>query len=122
MTENLTPRKRKAIEALLTTCDTTRAAQAAGVSRDTVYRWMREEAFKNALKEGAAEALEGLSRNLVQLGDKAIKALAAALDDSTAGTNIKVRAADVILSRLLQLRELVDLENRVAELEKAARK
>lgn len=118
----MTPRKRKAIEALLTTCDTTKAAAAAGVSRETVYRWMHEPVFRDALKEGAAEALEGLSRALVQLGDKAAKALGAALDDGTTAAGVKVRAADVILGRLLQLKELVNLEERVSELEKAVRK
>ena len=122
MSENLTPRKRKAIAALLTTCDTTQAAQVAGVSRVTIYKWMRDQAFKDALKAGAAEALESLSRSLVTLGDKAVKALGAALDDTAAGASVKVRAADVILSRLLQLKELIDLESRVTELERTVQK
>ncbi|MBE3143368.1 MAG: hypothetical protein IMZ61_05515 [Planctomycetes bacterium] len=122
MSENLTPRKRKAIEALLTTCDTTQAAQAAGVSRVTIYKWMRDQAFKDALKAGAAEALESLSRSLVSMGEKAVKTLEEALTYDLKAPGARVRAADVILSRLLQLRELVDLENRVSELEKAVRK
>jgi phage terminase small subunit len=118
MSENLTPKKQKAIAALLTSWDTTQAAQAAGVSRETIYKWMKEEPFKQALKEGAAVAMEGLSRSLVTLGDKAVKALSDALEgDSPLQAGARVRAADIVLSRLLALRELVDLEARITELE-----
>lgn len=121
MPENLTPRKRKAIEALLTTCDTTKAAQAAGVSRDTVYRWLKQEVFKNALEAGAKEALESLSRSLVSISSKAIETLEAALAYDIKAPSTRVRAADVILGRLLQLKELVNLEERVSELERTVR-
>jgi phage terminase small subunit len=121
MAENLTYRQRKAVEALLSTTDTTQAALAAGVSRETVYRWMRDPAFRDALKAGAAEALEALSRSLVRLSDKAIKTLEDALTYDLKAPGARVRAADVILGRLLQLKELVDLEGRVSDLERMAR-
>ena len=35
--------------------------------------------------------------------------------------SVRVRAADIVLARLLQLRELVDLDARVAALEARAR-
>ena len=120
MSENLTPRQRKAVEALLTCCDTSQAAEAAGVSRETVYRWMREPAFREALQEATREALEGLSRELVRLGVKAVQALVEVLDGPEAAA-ARVRAADVILGRLLQARELIDMETRLAELERKAK-
>ena len=40
-----------------------------------------------------------------------------AMQEDDARTSTKVRAADIVLSRLLQLRELVDLEARVKKLE-----
>lgn len=118
MNENLTPKQRRAVEALLTNWDTTQAAQAAGVSRDTLYRWMREERFRAALNDATRQALEGLSRSLIVLGDKAARTLEEALDAFQTPTGAKVRAADIVLSRILQLRELVDLEARVTELER----
>ncbi len=75
MPENLTPKQRKAIESLLTNCDTTQAAKAAGVSRETLYRWQREELFRAALNDATRQALEGLSRSLIVLGDAAVNAL-----------------------------------------------
>ena len=49
MLENVTPKKRRAVEALLTNPDVTQAAKAAGVSRNTLYRWMKEPDFMVAV-------------------------------------------------------------------------
>ena len=119
MMENLTPRQRKAIENLLTTGNIREAADSAKVSRETIYKWMKAPAFRDALKEGSREALERLSRALMSLGDKAVKALEDALDDPESKASAKVRPADVILGRLLQLKELADLEERISALEAA---
>ena len=118
MSENLTPKRRKAIESLLTTGDIAAAARAAGVSRQTLYTWLREADFRAALQSAETAALESLSRALVRLGDKATATLDSAMSDDLAALPVKIRAADIVLSRLLQLRELVDLEARVTELER----
>ena len=118
MPKNLTPRKRKALEALLTSGDISQAANTAGVSRDSVYRWLRDPDFQGAMTEGTQAALQGLSQSLLTLGAAAAKTLQAALEDTTAPLAVKLRAADIVLTRLLQMRELVDLDKRLTELEK----
>ena len=118
MSENLTPRKRKAIETLLTSGDVTQAARAAGVSRETLYRWLKAPDFQAALNDSTRQALESLSRTLVTLGEKAADTLRQALEDSTLAPGARVRAADIVLARILQLRELVDIETRLAKLER----
>ena len=117
MTEKVTPKKRKAVEALLTKADIKKAAEAAGVSRKTLYRWLKDADFLAALAEAEAEALATLSRTLVALGDQAVAVLRDAMRDSTAPINARLRAADMVLSRLLQLRELVNLDRRLSNLE-----
>lgn len=117
MSEKVTTRQRKAIRALLEHGDIGSAAKAAGVTRQTLYRWRKQERFKRALAEAEKEALESLSRALVRLGEKATATLEEAMDGAEKEST-KVRAADIVLSRLLQLRELVTLEERVSELEK----
>jgi phage terminase small subunit len=118
MVKKVTPRQLKAIETLLTTGDKTEAAKTAGVSRKTIYRWLKQDAFKQALAEAEAEALDALSRELVALGSKATATLKGAMTGNTPAAT-KVRAADIVLARLLQLRELVTLETRVLALEQA---
>ncbi len=119
MSENLTlsAKQRRAIEALLTCGAVSQAAIAAGVSRPTLYRWLHDANFQAALREAEKEAIEGLSRSLVTLGSKAASTLDGAMDTATDG--VRVRAADVVLARLLQLKELVNLEGRVTALEKS---
>ncbi len=116
----LSPKQRKAVAALLTTGDATAAAQAAGIARDTLYRWMGQPLFLEAVRTAEAQALDDLSRMLVRLGRTAAGTLAKAMSDAATPVATKVRAADATLGRLLQLRELATLEARVAELERAA--
>ena len=121
---NLTPgdlpaRQRRAVAALLTAGDVTSAARETGVSRETLHRWLRQPAFLAAVREAEADALDELSRSLVRLGRSAAGTLEAAMGDATAPWATRVRAADAVLGRLLQLRELATLEARVAELERS---
>jgi hypothetical protein len=79
------------------------------VSRQGLYRWLGEPVFAVVLREAEAMALDGLSRTLVRLGDKAAGALEAALDDEAAPHSVKLSAADVVTGRLLQVGELVTM-------------
>ena len=111
----LSPAKRRAIAALLFEKTLQDAAQAAGVSRKTLQRWSRQPDFIAAMKETERAALADVSRALIRLAGLASSALEDALQDED--IRIRVRAADIVLSRLLQLRELVDLDERVSKLE-----
>ncbi len=117
--QQLTPKQRRAVEALLTTGEVSAAAKEAGVARDTLYRWMQQAPFLEAVRAAEARALDDLSRVLVRLGRTAAGTLAKAMGDSAAPYPTRVRAADAVLGRLLQLRELATLEARVAELERS---
>ncbi len=116
----LTPKQRKAVETLLATGEVAAAAREAGVSRDTLHRWLKQPLFVQAVREAESKALDDLSRLLVRLGRTAAATLAKAMGDPVAPYPTRVRAADAVLGRLLQLRELATLEARVAELERAA--
>jgi hypothetical protein len=114
--KKLTPGQRKAIESLLTTGTVAAAALNANVNRGTIYRWMADEFFVHELRQAEREAVEGLSRALAGLGDLAASALRDALD-SRQKITVRLRAAEIVTDRLLKIRELVDLEARLAELE-----
>jgi len=119
-TTELTSKQRRAVEALLTTGEVSGAADAAKVSRDTVYRWLKQPVFAAAVREAEMRALDDLSRVLVRLGRTAAGTLAKAMTDPETAAATRVRAADATLSRLLQLRELATLEARVQALEAQA--
>jgi len=115
----LTPKQRRCIAALVETGDIQAAAEATGCSRTTVYAWMRQAPFTAALRDAEGDALRALTRGLLALGKRATGAIVDVLDDPDANVSTRLRAADIVLARLLQLRELVDLESRVTALEAA---
>jgi hypothetical protein len=116
--ENLTTKQRKAIECLLTRGDTTSAATEAGISRQTLYLWLKQDDFKKALEAGTAEALESLSRALIGLGGKAASTLDDILSDRTTPYSASLRAVEIVIGNILRLRELITLEQRVSVLER----
>jgi hypothetical protein len=118
--QQLSPKQRKAVEALLTTGEVKAAAVEAGIHRDTLHRWLKEPVFLDAVRQAEAAALDELSRSLVGLGRTAVATIANAMSDPVTPVATRVRAADVALGRLLQLRELAQLEARVQALEQTA--
>ena len=105
MIENETPKKispsqRKGIEALLTEGSLLAAAEAAGVTRGTLYRWLKDPAFTEALRAAEAEAIAALSRSLAGLGESAAAAFRDALDPGQKIT-VRLRAAEALTDRLL---------------------
>ena len=114
----LSIKKQRAIETLATSGNVAEAARAANVSRKTLYRWLRQSDFTEALEVAAQESLANLSRELVRLGAQSVTTLEEAMTDTESAASTKVRAADVVLARLLQLRELVSIESRLTALEK----
>lgn len=116
----ITPRQSIAIERLLNGGTVQGAADAAGVSRKTVYKWLSIPAFQEAINSAQAEAMARLSRALIALGGSAIETLGETMSDKTQPPAVRVRAADIVTNRLLTMRESVEFEARLAELEKQA--
>jgi hypothetical protein len=122
MSENqtLSPKQRKALEGLLQTGEVAHSASVAGVTRDTIYRWMKQPAFASAVREAEADAIDEVSRVLIRLSRSAVGTLAQAMAERDAPIGPRIRAADITLNRLLQVRELAVLEDRLTALEQAA--
>lgn len=108
-------RQRRAIEALLTGQTITDAADHAGVTRQTVTRWLAQPEFKSALAEAQSAALAAFGAGLVGLSESALQVLAEAMTDER--TANRLRAASIHANSLLRIAELVDLAARVEALE-----
>ncbi|MFM8320970.1 MAG: transposase family protein [Chloroflexota bacterium] len=115
----LTPRQQRTIAALLQARNVSDAARMAGVGERTLYRWMGDPLFRAALASAEGDAIDQATRRLVGLQDGAIDLLQAMLEDPTAAAAVRLRAAQSVLDYLLKLRELRDVEARLAALEKA---
>lgn len=110
--------KQSAIRALLQTKTVTEAAALAGVGERTLFRWLADSDFRAALATAEGELLDAAQRRLLALQGKAIDTLDALLaPESEVSHAVQLRAAQVVLDSLLKLRELRDLEERLAALE-----
>jgi hypothetical protein len=116
MTERpLTPKQRAFLSSLLVHGEVKRAAEEAGCGRDSAHRWLKDPGFQTALRE--ADAIKEVSRGLVRLSKTALKVFELAMRDPGAPIGTRLRAADMTLNRLIQLRELAELEDRLTALE-----
>jgi transposase-like protein len=117
----LTTKQRAALAALLAGGSYTDAAKAASVHPNRLTAWMKDKAFVDALHQAEGERLQGVTRSLLALADKAAGAIESVLDDPGALDSSKIRAADVVLGRLLQIKELAELEERIRKLEEGTK-
>lgn len=117
MGENVTPKQMVALAALVSSGSVQEAAKAAGVATKTVHAWLYQPAFKAALRQMELDALESFSRSLVALAELTATAIRDGLTDES--ITVRLRAAGMVLDGILRTRELLTLEQRVAELEAA---
>jgi len=118
----ITPRQQRLIASLLTERSQMQACKAAEVSASCFYRWLREDpAFVDALTTAQRETsaiVAGVIRRLACIAPKAINALEDALDDPLAKPGERTQAANVALTRLADLREKIEFDERMVEIEK----
>lgn len=112
----LSPKQLAAIQALLSNRSVADACKAAKIGRTTMDRWLKQEVFQAELSAATTKAIESIIRNVVSISNLSIDTLKQAMTDSATPPGVKVRAASVVLGRLVQLRE-IGLENRLSDLE-----
>ncbi len=111
----LTARQAKFLPILLASPTYTQACKAGRVSRDTLYAWLREPAFKAELErqrgELVAQGLGLLSQSVV----KAVETLVGFLDAGDG--RLRRLAARDILDQHAKFRELDELTRRIETIE-----
>jgi hypothetical protein len=99
-TELLSPAQTKAMAALLSGKSVTAAAEAAGVGRETLHRWLREDpAFQAAVGSGKAELLDAARAELRAMASEAVGTLRDLMSPN-APPAIRLKAASAILEML----------------------
>lgn len=113
----LSPTQRRAVDALMASRNVADAAKVAGVGLRTLWRWMKQPAFMAALNQAQADALNTTIRLLSVSSVDAVNVLTDTMKDEAATDGARLRAADVMLSRLVALKQTVDFETRLVALE-----
>jgi hypothetical protein len=111
-----------AVLALLSSRNLDEAARVAGVTTRTLYRWMKEPEFDAAYREAKRSAFSQSVARLHQMASAAVMTLGKIMIDSNAPASTRVRAADCVLNHTTKAVELEDLEGRLSELERAAKR
>ncbi|RLC78204.1 MAG: hypothetical protein DRI81_07220 [Chloroflexi bacterium] len=117
---DLSRNQAKAIQALLTCPTVAQAATKAGLSERTIYNYLADAAFRQALTEAQSKILAATVAGLVGIGGLAVKNLQIALTAiSGVDTKTKLTAARIVLDQTAKLTTFAQLEQRLQSLEAA---
>jgi hypothetical protein len=112
----LKARQRKAIPVLLGSNTLEAAAKKTGISRKTMYAWMEQKEFKQAVSEARNRLFDESMKVLTNSCMKAVLTLEALLNAQSEA--VRRNAANDILGHVLKYRELTEFEERLETVEK----
>jgi len=114
----LTPKQELAIFALLEAGTIENAALSVGVSRQSLWAWMKIEPFQARLTDARAELFREGMNALKGSMSKAASVLVKLMDSRS--ENVRRLAASAILGLGLKANESIEIEERLSRLERIA--
>lgn len=105
----LSPRKQKALYALLFCPTRKAAAEAAGISESTLRSYLKDPEFISRYKEESAAMLDSATRQLQGTLTAAIDRLGAIVRDDEANSAAQISAARSLLEFSLKFTEFTDI-------------
>ncbi len=110
--------RQAAFVAALLSCQTRAlASKKAGVSEITGNRWYKLPEVQAALREAKQDVIERALDQLSNGTPEAVQTLRDVLRDAEAPASARIRAAQIILETVLELRKYSEIEERLEELE-----
>lgn len=113
----MTPKKQKALLALLANPTKEKAASAAGITSKTLRAYLADPEFQAEYKKAFAGLVEDATRQAQQAIAPALSTLREVVEDSGEGTQFRISAARSILEYSLKLTEQNDIITKLQELE-----
>lgn len=110
-------RRERALSALIESRTIAEAADRAGVSASTLYRYTSEPEFRGRLRAVSRTALAEASRRLSAESAEAVNVIAEIMTAPNTPAQVRLNAADRILQHAARLTERTDMLERLAELE-----
>ena len=109
--------KERALTALLECSSIADAAKRCGLSQETLYRYLREKEFVSDFRNARRQVVENSITQLQQASGEAVEALRRNL--SCSNPQAEIRSAQIILDNALKGVELVDILERLEQIENA---
>lgn len=113
----LTPKQEQLIAVLVAGINIATAAKSVGIADKTARRWLKlphfQRAYRKAQSDLFTEALQGLQDKI----EKAITTLDRNMDGELTPPATQVRAAQIVIEQAIAVGKVLDLEQRLIELE-----
>jgi hypothetical protein len=108
-------KQEKLLSALLSEKDLRSAAEKAGVSETTAWRWLKEDDFTAEYRRLRRDAVEQAASQLQRSSGEAVETLRKNL--SCGNPNAEIAAARIILEQAVKGVEILDLQQRLEQIE-----
>lgn len=121
--KKLTTLQKKAIPAVVTSATAKEAAELAGCSESSIYKWrLHNPAFKAAVAEYEAMIRDDIRHQLAEKSKDALKVIGGIMtgeitDDGDLRASVRLRAAIAWMDLVIKTQEQTDFERRLTELE-----
>lgn len=107
----------KVIAALISNPTTKQAAKALGVNESTLYNYLREDDFQKAYQEARRNLVERSTHYIQAKVSAAAEAVAKIMDNVQNAPQVRLNAAQIILSYSVKMTEQADIIERIDALE-----
>lgn len=105
----MTPKKEKALAALLVNPTKEAAAAAAGIDSKTLRRYLADPEFQEAYKKAFSGLITDATRQAQQSLSPALSTLREIVEDNEQGATVRIQAARSLLEYGLRLTEITDI-------------
>ena len=119
--QGLPQKQTQAIVSLLNCRTVSEAATQSGVNESTIWRWMRDQAFSEALQEAKHRTVAQAIIQLQQATGEAVETLRAIITDKEAPSSSRVSASKTVLDFAVKALKMEDIEARIKILEDRAK-
>jgi hypothetical protein len=114
---HLKGKQAKGIQALLSADTIDKASELTGVTRNTLYRWLKDDFFIHELNQAKRKLVQHSILRLQRAVKDAVKTLLEVCNDKKAPASSRVSAAREIIRSTLKSIELEEIEDRLTTLE-----
>jgi len=112
----INPKQAKAIPILLSADCIEVAAKQVGVTKNTIYSWLKQQDFKQALSEARKKLLDKALDKLTGISMKAVNTLEQLLNAESEA--VRRAAANDVLGHAIKYKEVAEIEARLESVEK----
>lgn len=118
-TKNLTQKQNNFLNALLMSGNVTQAAQKAGVSRSSAFKWLKDPDFIEEMNSRNAETARDCMLYLKSKLSMCAETLVKIIEDDSTNVAVKLQAIQTVFSNAEKLSDQFEIGAKLDELERA---